>query len=294
MKKQKPFLRVALIGRQRHDGVEGTLIDLYEHLLALGVPVVFEAETALGLTSRQIEGVPKESLKKHCDLLIVVGGDGSLLHAAHIAVPQGLPVLGVNRGRLGFLTDVRPGEFGKIERILSGDYHEEERFMLSGVIQSGHKIAKPFYALNEIVLSPGKIAHMIEFVVMIDDQFVYDQKADGLIIATPTGSTAYALSGGGPILHPSLNAVVVVPMFPHTLSNRPIVLDANSRIAIKIPENSGAFSFVSGDGQKCFDVTPGDILFVEKRSECLRLIHPLDYSYYETLRAKLRWQNRVS
>jgi NAD+ kinase len=288
----KPFTHIALVGRQRRDGVEKTLLELHDFLIAKGWPVVLEQETAAALSSRQMTGTPAARLNESCDLLIVVGGDGSLLHAAHIAVQQNLPVLGVNRGRLGFLTDIRPNEFAKIERILLGEYLEEKRFMLVGKIKHQDKIITQFDALNEIVLSPGKIAHMIEFMVMIDEQFVYDQKADGLIIATPTGSTAYALSGGGPILHPHLNAMVLVPMFPHTLSNRPIVLDADSCIAIKIPENSGTASFVSGDGQESIEMAVGYTLYIEKKAEKLRLIHPLDYNYFGTLRAKLGWQSK--
>lgn len=288
----KGFTKVALMGRQRRDGIEKTLLDLHDFLVQKGWPVVFEQETTKGLLSRKVSGIEASRLNEVCDVLIVVGGDGSLLHAAHIAVQQNLPVLGVNRGRLGFLTDIRPNEMDKIDAILSGKYIEEKRFMLLGKIKRKEAIIAQFDALNEIVLSPGKIAHMIEFMVTVNQQFVYDQKADGLIIATPTGSTAYALSGGGPILYPSLNAVVLVPMFPHTLSNRPIVLDGDSQIEIKIPDKSEGFSFVSGDGQKCLEVLEGDTLVIEKKPEKLRLIHSLDYNYFETLRGKLGWQSK--
>src|SRR5262249_37946604 len=155
-----------------------------------------------------------EHLAKMADLIIVVGGDGSLLQAAKIAVPQSLPVLGLNRGRLGFLADIYPHEFEKIERVLQGEYWEEQRFLLQAQVMHQTNVLATVEALNEIVLSPGDIAHMIEFSVQVSNQFVCDFHADGLIVATPTGSTAYALSGGGPILHPALNAVVLVPMFP--------------------------------------------------------------------------------
>jgi len=226
------FNRIALMGRQRKDGIEKTLVALYNFLRGKGYPVVFDHETALGIGETK-GGVPEEHLHEACDLLVVVGGDGSLF--AIVA---------------------------KVE------------------------------ALNEIVLSPGNVAHMIEFEVLINDQFVYDQQADGLIIATPTGSTAYALSGGGPILHPSLNAVVLVPMFPHTLSNRPIVMDANSRISIKIAENNEATPFLSGDGLKRIALLLGNTIHISKKTEQLRLIHPVEYSYFENLRSKLRWQSK--
>ena len=292
MDKKPSFSRIALMGRQRRDSIEKTLISLHDYLVERNWPVIFEQETAAGLVSRQVEGIPATALSSACDLIIVVGGDGSLLNAAHVAVAQDLPVLGVNRGRLGFLTDIRPSELDKIEHILAGEYIEEQRFMLGAEIRRGQAVMASLEALNEVVLSPGKIAHMIEFIVTVNEQFVYDQKADGLIIATPTGSTAYALSGGGPILHPSLNALVLVPMFPHTLSNRPIVLDADSHISVKVPSGNETYPFISGDGQKRIAVASGDTVYIAKKPQRLRLIHPLDYNYFETLRAKLGWQSK--
>lgn len=280
------------MGRQRRDGIENTLLALHDYLTAQQWPVVFEQETAATITSRKITGVSSAQLHEVCDLIIVVGGDGSLLHTAHFAIKQNLPVLGVNRGRLGFLTDIRPHELHKIVEILQGSYIEEQRFMLEATVYRQKKITATLSALNEVVLSPGKIAQMIEFEVIINDQFVYDQKADGLIIATPTGSTAYALSGGGPIIHPSLDAMVLVPMFPHTLSNRPVVIDANSHITIRIPQHNDIHPLMSSDGQNPLVLFVEDVVQIAKKTKNLRLIHPLDYNYFETLRSKLGWQRK--
>lgn len=292
MKKNQPFHRVALMGGHRHNHVEETLRALQQLLSRLNVPVVFERETAQRLQGAENQSVPVERLQEACDLLIVVGGDGSLLQAAKIAIGQSLPVLGVNRGRLGFLTDVYPQDLAVIEQVLAGDYLEEQRFLLRAEIKHGDTVLDSLEALNEIVLSPGNVSHMIEFEVRVDGRLVCDLRADGLIVATPTGSTAYALSGGGPILHPALNAMVLVPMFPHTLSNRPLVLDADSRLIIPIALNNEATPLVSGDGQKRIPIALGDSLCIQKTAQSLRLIHPRDYQYFQTLRTKLGWQSK--
>jgi len=291
MKNNPTFKRIALMGRHQPNHIEDTLRAIDGFLTAQQYPIVYDTETAQRL-SYPLKQVPLEELHAHCDLLVVVGGDGSLLQAAKIAVAQSLPVLGVNRGRLGFLTDVYPHELAIIAEVLEGDYQEEQRFLLSAEIFHESQHITTVEALNEIVLSPGNIAHMIEFEIRVGDQFVCDLRADGLIVATPTGSTAYALSGGGPILHPALNAVVLVPMFPHTLSNRPLVIDAQSHVEIQITANNEAVPFVSGDGQKRIPIALGDTFRIQKKSDTLRLIHPRSYQYFQTLRSKLGWQNK--
>lgn len=293
MPQKQSFKRIALLGRSRHNHIEETLLALDEYLKQQGCTVVFEDETLRHLRSQPVtEGIAGHRLYEVADLVIVVGGDGSMLQAAKIAVKQALPVLGVNRGRLGFLTDIYPHEIEKIAPVLRGEYQEERRFLLAAEVHHQNTVVAQIDALNEIVLSPGKVAHMIEFAVSVNGQFICDFHADGLIAATPTGSTAYALSGGGPILHPSLDAVVLVPMFPHTLSNRPIVIDANSHITITIAQDNEAMPQMSGDGQRRFAIQLGDTLEILKMEQPLRLIHPLDYNYFETLRAKLRWQSK--
>lgn len=287
------FNRVALMGREGFNGVPETLSALVDYLLFLKKEVILEKNAAHTIKMHQLPIIPAEQLKEKIDLLIVVGGDGSLLNAAQIAVPQGLPVLGINRGRLGFLTDIPPNEFKKIENILKGNYKEEMRFLLDMKAKHNNKIIARGIALNDVVLLPGDIAKMIEFDIYINDEFVCHQRADGLIVATPTGSTAYALSGGGPILHPKLNAVALVPMFPHALSSRPIVIDGDSKIKINISNKNDVSPYVSHDGQPRVPLLPEGSIHINKYQHSLRLIHPRDYNYYDILRRKLDWEKHT-
>lgn len=290
------FKRIGLIGKQRgSDNITTTLQGLIDLLRVRYVDFVIEADTAATLShAEQLPTVTKDQLGHQCDLVIVVGGDGSLLNAARVVVDSGTPVLGINRGRLGFLTDVRPTELTKkINEILDGHYLEESRFLLTTHILDGTQTTFQDDALNDVVLTPGaRLGHMIEFEIYINERFVCHQRADGLIVATPTGSTAYALSGGGPILHPHLNAIVLVPMFPHTLSSRPIVISGDCQIDIAIAKTNETSPQMSCDGRERVSVNPGDHIFIRKKSKELRLIHPTDYHYFETLRNKLSWETK--
>jgi NAD+ kinase len=289
----KKFTRIGLIGRPGMKDVSDTLIAVIDYLQAEGFEVCVEQETAKVLSQRKLPCFTSDQLGKKVDLLIVVGGDGSLLNAAPYAVEDDIAVLGINRGRLGFLTDVRPQDLEqKIAKILAGFYQEEQRFLLNATITdtlSSIPVYDAGIALNEVVLMPGNVARMIEFAISVDEQFVCVQQADGLIVATPTGSTAYALSGGGPILHPQLDAVVLVPMFPHTLSARPIVINSTSRIRIHIHADNQSPPSLSCDGKDRMIVPMGADIHIQKYAKTLRLIHPLDYNYFETLRSKLHW-----
>jgi NAD+ kinase len=286
----KKFTTIGLIGRQGMRDVSDTLITVLDYLQSKNYRVLIEEETAKSLKGRKCVCFSREHLESQIDLLVVVGGDGSLINAAHNAVEFNIPVLGVNRGRLGFLTDIRPQDLEKkIAEVLAGQYQEEKRFLLKATIElQGNRVQKGI-ALNEVVLMPGNVARMIEFSITIDNEFVCVQQADGLIVSTPTGSTAYALSGGGPILHPLLDAIVLVPMFPHTLSARPIVIGAKSHIVIHIDTQSQSTPSLSCDGQARISVPIGGDISIKKNSKPLRLIHPLDYNYFETLRTKLHW-----
>lgn len=287
----KRFTRIGLIGRQGMRDVSDTLIAVLNYLQSKDLQVFVEEETAKSLPGRPCDCFSRSRLQKEkVDLLIVVGGDGSLINAAHSAVEYRIPVLGINRGRLGFLTDIHPQDLEKkIADVLLGHYQKEERFLLNATITlQGEKVQNGI-ALNEVVLMPGNVARMIEFSITVDDQFVCVQQADGLIVSTPTGSTAYSLSGGGPILHPQLDAIVLVPMFPHTLSARPIVVTAKSRIVIHIDTHSQSPPSLSCDGQSRIAVPIGSDITIQKNSKTLQLIHPLDYNYFETLRTKLHW-----
>lgn len=282
------FHRVTLVGRQGVEGVPETLMALQDYLLSLKKEVILAENTERTMDSDRL--LSAKELQGKTDLLIVVGGDGSLLNAAHIAVPQKLPVLGINRGRLGFLTDIPPDELTQIRDILDGHYYEEMRFLLEALVAEDKKIVAQVIALNDIVLFPGNAPRMIEFDILINEEFVCNQRADGLIIATPTGSTAYALSGGGPILHPQLNAVALVPMFPHTLSSRPIVIEANDQIKVIISPKNDVSPYISNDGQQRVPVKPGENVYIHKYKYPLYLIHPTNYNYYDTLRRKLDWE----
>jgi len=224
---------------------------------------------------------------------VVVGGDGSMLGAARALARHKIPVLGINRGSLGFLTDIKPDELEvKVAEVLEGRFLEESRFLLEAEVRRHGEAIGQGDALNDVVLHPGKSTKMIEFELFIDGHFVCSQKADGLIIATPTGSTAYSLSAGGPIMHPKLDAMVIVPMYPHTLSSRPIVVDGNSELKIVVADDLPIYPLVSCDGQNHFTCAPGDTITVAKKPQKLRLIHPLDHNYYEACRTKLGWGGR--
>lgn len=285
------FKHIAVIGRQRMPGVADTIENLISFLKQPDVDLVVEKNTADMLSNTSSLTIKeKAEFAKDCDLVIVVGGDGSLIHAAHCVIDHDVPILGVNRGRLGFLTDINPSEIEtQITQVLSGKYIEEKRFLLHALIKREGVIEAQENALNEVVLYAGDVARMIEFEIYIDGKFVSTQRSDGLIIATPTGSTAYALSAGGPILEPGLEAIVLVPMFPHTLSNRPIVINSHSEIEIYLSPNLEAYPGVSCDGQAPILLSAGDRIFIRKYETPLRLIHPLDHNHYKTLREKLQW-----
>lgn len=301
------FRRVGLISRKGNQQVVETLATLAIFLRERGSSVVLETDTFSFLNGalKDVQVCDRELLGDHCDLVIVVGGDGSMLGAARALSSQSVPVLGINRGSLGFLTDISPDEIeARVGAVLSGKYTLEERFLLDAEVVRGTEIIARGDALNEVVLHRGASLRMIEFALYLDDHFVYSQHSDGLIISTPTGSTAYALSGGGPILHPALDAIALVPMFPHTLTSRPIVVAGNSQMRIVLAgsglnesggmdESRGTQPELSCDGQTHILLQAGDIVHVQKKAEKLQLVHPLDHNYYETCRTKLGWGSRL-
>lgn len=287
------FNTIGIFGRVRNPGVVATSKTLIYFLRTLNKTVLVDSETAASLDDGTITGISRKELCEQCDLLIVVGGDGSLLHAAHDVIDAEIPMLGINRGRLGFLTDIHPAEFAKIKAILDGDYLSEKRFLLTASIELHGNALGSSNALNEVALIPDTVPHMTEFEIYINKQFVCSQASDGLIIATPTGSTAYALSGGGPILHPQLDAIVLVPMFPHTLSMRPIVVQGDSHITIVITPNNTKTPRITCDSRSFTPTPPGSHITISKKRECLHLVHPRDYDYYESLRSKLHWGQKL-
>lgn len=291
-----PFKRIAIICRTDKPETRETVQALYAFLKQHQQPIVLERETAhfAHLQTEQTAIIDKNELAQHSDLAVVIGGDGSLLQAARTLVPLQLPVLGINRGRLGFLTDILPQDFEAILPILAGQYQREERALLHVTIEQFDKKIEEAVALNDVVLLAGDVAHMIEFEIFINQKFLCSQRADGLIIATPTGSTAYALSAGGPILQPDLQAIVLVPMFAHTLTSRPIVLDSSREIRLHLMEDEISSPGISCDGQTRIPIDQHSIITITQNKQPLSLIHPVHYNYYETLRSKLHWGQRLT
>ena len=292
---KKPFNIIAIIGKPRNHQAVQTHKELFHWLDSEGYQVLIDER--LG---EILEEIPKEhftsllDIGERADLAIVVGGDGNMLGAARVLSRFNISVIGVNRGNLGFLTDLDPENFcSALKNVLDGQYIEEKRFLLEAEVYRHGQRKSQNAALNEAVLHPGKIAHMIEFEVYIDGTFAFSQRSDGLIVSTPTGSTAYSLSGGGPILSPGLNSISIVPMFPHTLSSRPLVVDGKSKIKLLVsPDNRGTQE-VSCDGQISLPVSPGDEILIYQSPNVLKLIHPEDYSYYHVLRNKLGWSSKL-
>lgn len=287
------FKSIGIIGRES-DAVADTLIALTDFLSSRNLPTILGDDVFRLLPDSSFPVSSRQKIGEVCDLVIVVGGDGSLLGAARMLARHNVPVLGINRGRLGFLTDILPDEIEqRVGAVLDGKFSIEKRFLLEAVImRSGTRVGRA-EALNDVVVNSGTSAKMIEFDLYIDDEFVYRQRSDGMIVSTPTGSTAYSLSGGGPIMHPTLDALVLVPMFPHTLSSRPIVIDGNSKIKLHIVESNEMHPPVTCDGQVNITTMPGDSITISKKRHKLKLIHPLDHSFYASCRDKLGWGSRL-
>ena len=290
---QSPFKTIGLISKRTQTESLKTSEQLMHDLAKLGHhwAVADDLTGLLTLPGTHCHFLPLRDLGKHCDLIVVIGGDGHFLSAARSVFQDKVPLVGINHSRLGFLADIVPSELpGKLLEILQGRYQREERHLITGTVYRGKTAVFEENALNEIVLHPGGIARMIEFEIFIDGHFVLKQRSDGLIASTPTGSTAYALSGGGPIVIPTLDSTILVPMFPHTLSSRPLVVNGQSRIElVLIPENT-LHPRLSWDGHHHFDLNPGDRITITQHPCTLQLLHPKDYDYFATLREKLGWK----
>lgn len=289
------FSCIGLIGRLGSDAVAYSLKRLVAYLNTRNIKVLLDSETGAVVPDASVTRVRREQLPSLCDLVIVVGGDGSLLGTARLMAGTDVPLLGINRGRLGFLTDISPDDIeAKVGEVLDGAYESEERFLVQATVRRHGKVMGQSLALNDVVLHPGQFIRMIDFELHIDGNFVYQQSSDGLIISTPTGSTAYALSGGGPIMHPSLDALVVVPMNPHTLSSRPIVVSGNSDIRLVVGEQRDVHPHVTCDGQAHIVTQTGDEVQIIKSPNRLKLVHPTGHHFYEVCRSKLGWASRAA
>lgn len=282
------FETIALIGKYQHPEYREKIVSLAQFLQSRQKRVILEEKTAHYCEITDYEVAQMHELGKSAHLAMVLGGDGTMLGVARAMVDENVPLVGINEGRLGFLTDiVAEHMLASVERILQGDYFIEKRMMLTAsVMRNGQQIASG-RALNDIVVSKSGAARLIELQVEIDGHFVNRQRADGLIISTPTGTTAYALSAGGPILHPALDAMAIVPICPHALTNRPFAISGNSEVIIRVTNKESAS--VHYDAQMQVEVYQGDYIVIQKDRKMLSLLHLNGHTHYNTLREKLHW-----
>lgn len=284
------FKKIGLIGKYLNQDalqtMRGDLIQLAHHLTQQEYQLTIESLTAQYADIKDFSVQSIDQLVQQVDVIIVMGGDGTMLSVARSLASNQVPLIGINRGRFGFLTDLRAEDMlREIDAILQGHYQAESRMLLSAELQRGDKTFVMGQALNDVVVKSS--VRLIELEVSIDQQFVSRQRSDGLIITTPTGTTAYALSAGGPILHANLEAIALVPICPHTLSNRPIAVSSDSQITVKLLHSQQAQ--LSMDGQAKMELQAGDLLRVARAEHSVTLLHPEDYSYFERLRNKLHW-----
>ncbi|MBI5937303.1 MAG: NAD kinase [Betaproteobacteria bacterium] len=286
------FKSIALVGKYNSASVSAPVMRLAEFLGQRGHDVWVTVHTADHCAIKGIPNAPLTELAGRVDLVIVLGGDGTLLNIARVLAEHPVPMIGINQGRLGFLADVSIDTMlPTLDEMLSGQYVAEDRIMLECHLERHGDLFGAAYAFNDMVVSKGNAGRLIEFEVYIDDKFVYSQRADGLVLATPTGSTAYALSAGGPILHPTLEAFVLTPVCAHTLSARPIAVNGRSEIEINLIHADDAR--VHFDGQIHHDLFIGDRVNVRRAKNTVRLLHPPEHNYYDTLRQKLHWGEKL-
>lgn len=282
------FKTAALIGKYKSPEIATPLLQLAGFLQKRGVKVMLDRLTASHIGDCPYPVMRLEELGEQADLAIVIGGDGTMLNIARTFAPYDVALVGINQGRLGFLTDISVETMLEtMGAILDGNFITEGRMLLHAEIYSGDERVFDVLAFNDVVLSKGVKGSMIEFEVRIDGQFIYNQRSDGLIVASPTGSTAYALSAGGPIVHPSLDVMALVPVCPHTLSNRPIVIGGGC--AVEILVRDAADPRAHFDSHSHFELKQGDRIVVRRYSHAISLLHPVGHSYYAMLREKLNW-----
>lgn len=287
------FKTIALVVRQHTVGIEASMRSILAFLRAAGHAVVLESETAAHLDCPGIAVMTANEIGAAADAAIVIGGDGTMLGIARQLAPFDVPLIGINQGRLGFMTDIRIEHMLPVlAEILGGKFKADRRTLLEGRVMRDGEAIHLGMAVNDVVVARGAGAGMAELKVNVDQHFMYNQRSDGLIISTATGSTAYALSAGGPLLHPSLGGILLVPIAPHALSNRPIVLPDSSRIVVEIM--SGRDISVNFDMQTFASLIPRDRIVIERSPHTITFLHPEGWSYYDTLRAKLHWNEYPS
>ena len=287
------FRHVALIGKYHAHGSRSALESISHFLSSQGCDISIEQDTASNTGLTQFPILDVAGIGAHCDLGLVVGGDGTMLGIGRVLAKFGVPLIGINQGRLGFITDIAFEDYQSVlGPMLHGEYEEDRRWMMQAkVVRDGHCVFNAT-AMNDVVVNRGATAGMVELRVEVDGRFVANQRADGLIIASPTGSTAYALSAGGPLLHPSIAGWILVPIAPHTLSNRPIVLSDSGEITVEIV--AGRDASANFDMQSLASLLHGDRITVKRSQYQMRFLHPRGWSYFDTLRKKLHWNEGVA
>ncbi|MDD2723088.1 MAG: NAD(+) kinase [Methylovulum sp.] len=287
-----PFKTIGIIGKSSDLRIGATLTLLYGYLKAAQHTVIIEQDSAGFIEDTKVNACPIDTIGEHCDLVIAVGGDGTFLSAVRAVVAYDIPIIGINLGRLGFLVDISPDQLPeKLHRILQGHYTEEKRYLLRTKIIRDGQVIHEETAVNEVVVHRWITPSMIEIITKIDGVFLNSQRSDGLIISTPTGSTAYSLSAGGPILSPSLNALVLVPLNPHTLSNRPIVIADSAEIEISFCQTKQINALVTCDHIEIPKVLISDKILIKQEPKPIRILHPEGYDYFYILRNKLNWSS---
>ncbi len=288
----KLFNTIGIIGKHSDRRIAKTISGLLSFLQHKGYRVIVDLKCAALVADTQLESCETQTLGSHCDLVIAIGGDGTFLAATRAIVNYDIPLIGINLGRLGFLVDISPEQIqSRLDNILQGHYIEEKRYLLQTKIIREQQIIHQELAVNEVVVHRWVTPSMIEIVTHINGVYLNSQRSDGLIISTPTGSTAYSLSAGGPILHPSLNALVLVPLSPHTLSNRPIVIDDSSEIEISFCQTKQINALVTCDHLEIPEVLISDKILISKVATPIRILHPEDHDFFNTLRKKLNWSS---
>ena len=292
---KKEFNVVAIVARRLTDRILESITNIDSLLNEMGIQTLLEEKVLSALKLIRSDGtVTRAQLGGVADLVVVVGGDGSILGVSRDLAGSGVPVVGVNRGSLGFLAAIAPGDIEeKFGQIFSGDYSIEDHFLLEAQVFRDDVLVSSSTALNDVVVNPSSMSRMMEFDLLVNDEFVYNQRSDGIIVASPTGSTAYSLSAGGPIMHPRLDALVVVPMFPHTLTSRPLVVSGDSTVMVRIIDAAEGAPQLSCDSQINLPLEVGDVVKVGKSEEPLNLLYPAGHSFYESCRSKLDWASRL-
>ncbi|MBB5018476.1 NAD+ kinase [Chitinivorax tropicus] len=286
------FKKVALVARHGKPEIITSMLDLAGFLAEDGVVVLFDDQSIDADQAAGYQRIERDKIGRMADLVVVLGGDGTMLSVARLIAPYRIPLVGINQGRLGFMTDIPLHEMKQsVAEILKGEFIPEERILLEATLyRNGQEITKGL-AFNDVVFSRGATGSMIEFEIFVDDQFVYSQRSDGLIVSTPTGSTAYSLASGGPILHPTVPAITLVPICPQSLSNRPIAINDGSVVEFILTRGQDAR--VHFDNQSHNDLHELDRVVIRRYRNSLRILHPMNYSYYDMLRHKLHWGEKL-